>query len=555
MSEFSENKELETVEAQPQENAEPEVNDDDDAFSTVFSAPSEHNDKTVNSNKKRLITIIASFLAVAVLVGGTISIIKLIPEMEDEETASSIFEDITVLDLNGDKFDTLTVKNSQGEFKLYTEQIITTVDSDDTDEETTESSEDTSSDETQTSTAWRVEGVETSKLSNTTVTSIVSAAASVTAKREITTKSASDCGFDEPQLEIAISSTQVGNYTILVGDASPDGTGTYLKLADKDNIYIVDDSAISVFEFNLLDLADKTALSTVSFSADTTGKVDENGRILYFDDLTFSGKNFPETVTIINNTDTSDSGALMPYLITTPIERYADGEALNDPLTMFASEISVTGIYSYDITDKAMAAVGLDNPDIVVTLTVEGESKWFKISKVDDSYCAVIRDDSQMIYKVTLANFPVLEYETEDFYSSWVTLYSINDLSSMDITVDGEEYNFDIASEEDEDGSTSYTIHCNDALITTEYFQTFYQSFVALDCTNYTVSELSAAADCTVIFTFNDGSKSELEFRKASETAYQYRLDGMDMGKVTSSAYNKVIKNLRLVAENKEPSL
>ncbi len=554
MSEFSENKELETAEAEPQENAQPAVNDNDDAFSTIFSAPAEHNDKAVNSNKKRLITIIASFLAVAVLVGGTISIIKLIPEMEDEETSSSVFEDITVLDLNSDKFDTLTVKNSQGEFKLYTEQLTTNADSsDESSQEADENSEETSSAETKTSTAWRVEGVETSKLSNTTVTSIVSAAASVTAKREITTKSASDCGFDEPQFEITISSTQVGNYTILVGAASPDGTGTYLKLADKDNIYIVDDSAVSVFEFNLLDLADKTSLSAVSFSADTTGKVDENGRILYFDSLTFEGKNFPETVTVINNTDESDSGSLMPYIITTPIERYAEAEALSAPLDMFSSEISVMGIYSYDITEQSMAAVGLDNPDIFVTLTVEGESKWFKVSKVDDSYCAVIRDDSQMIYKVTLANFPVLEYKTEDLYSTWVTLYSINDLSGMDITVEGEKYNFDIASEEDEDGKTTYTIHCNDELITTEYFQSFYQNFLDLDCSDYTVSEISAAADCTVKFTFNDGSKSELEFRKSSETSYQYRLDGMDMGKVTSSAYNKVIKNLKLVAENKEP--
>ena len=545
MSEFSDNKELETVDVQQQESVEPETNYNDDDFSTIFSAPQEHNDKNVNSNKKRLIAILASFLAVAVLVGGTISIIKFIPEMESGETSSSVFEDITVLDLNSDKFDTLTVKNSQGEFKLYTEQLAVTADD----------SEDAESAEPQTSTAWRVEGVETSKLSNTTVTSIVSAAASVTAKREITTKSASECGFDKPRFEITISSAQVGNYTILVGSASPDGTGIYLKLADKDNIYIVEDSSVSVFEFNLLDLADKTALSAVSFSVDTTDYVDTNGKFISFDSLTIEGKNFPEAITIINNTDTSESGSLMPYIIKTPSERYAKSENIEAPVSMFSSTISVVGIYAYDITNESMAATGLDNPDVYVTLTIQGESKWFKISAIDESHCALIRDDSKMIYKVALTNFPILEYKTDDFYSAWVTLYSINDLSGMNITVDGEKYSFDIDSKEDEDKKVSYTIHCNDELITADYFQTFYQNFVALECSDYNLSDISASADCTVEFKFNDGSTSKLEFYKATETAYQYRLDGMNMGKVTSSAYNKVIKNLKLVAENKEPSL
>ena len=41
-----------------------------------------------------------------------------------------------------------------------------------------------------------------------------------------------------------------------------------------------------------------------------------------------------------------------------------------------------------------------------------------------------------------------------------------------------------------------------------------------------------------------------VEFKKASETKYQYSIDGIDMGKINSSALNKILKQVqKLTAE------
>ena len=43
--------------------------------------------------------------------------------------------------------------------------------------------------------------------------------------------------------------------------------------------------------------------------------------------------------------------------------------------------------------------------------------------------------------------------------------------------------------------------------------------------------------------------KTAVEFRKASETKYQYSIDGIDMGKVNSTDLNKILRLVKKVAD------
>lgn len=532
MSEFPEKK---TTENTAEESSSQPVTIEEE--STIFSNPTEHNDKVEKSGKKRLIAIIASLCAVAILVGGTLAIVKLIPEKEDEtqSSSSSVFEEIELVAVDVSAISSVNIKNSNGEFNFYTEELVT-------DEETGE-----------TTVVWRVQDIEASKLSDTKTNEIVSAAASIVAKREIDTKTASECGFDNPRYTVTVNSEKYEGFTIYVGDVSPDGLGSYLMLSTDDRIYVVDDSIVNKFDFDLLSLADTSSLAPVTFSTDTSDKVDSNGNYIYFDHLTFSGKNFPETVTLINNPDDSESAALIPYIVTTPSRRYANAENLSEPMSMFTEAIDVAGVYAYEVNASTLKEFGLDNPDAEVRLTIDGETVFFKIAKVDDNYCAVIRHDSEMIYKTSQLKFPVLECKTEDLYSSWVSMNSINEIDKFMVNVGDTVYDFDIDTTVNEDDTKTYKITLNGKTITTKYFQTFYQGFVGLDCIDFNVTAPTAQESASFNFVFTDGRQSTISFYKATETKYQYRIDGMDMGMVASSSYNKIIKNLALLAEDKQP--
>lgn len=538
MSDFFEEKHNELDQAVSADDTVSEIPEISDEESTVFSAPTEHKVKEPKkSGKKRFTSIIAACVAVAVLVGGTIAVVKLIPEMTEEETPSSVFEDIAVVDTDSTAFKNVTITNGNGEFKFVTQQITST----------------NENGETETTDYWAVEGIDISKLSNTTMNNIIASAASVTAIREIDTKTASECGFDNPKIKIAVTSDAVDPYTVLIGDVSPDGLGSYMMLEGGDKIYVAADSEFSDFDFALLDLADKTSIPTTTFTSDTSDNKSEDGAYAYFDSLTLSGKLFPETVTIINNTAETDSAALVPYLITTPSQRLANADNLTSLIGIFSSEIPVAGCYAFDITDQTLKDFGLDNPDAVVTMTIDGETRSFKVSVVNDDYCAVVYDGAKMIRKVLSSSFGFLTLTTEDLYYKNLFMNSINDITALKLNDSEGEIKFDISYEENEESVKTYHISVDGEEIVAKNFQDFYADFVGIQCSDFTTQDISAKPDGTVTFTFYDGSETVIEFYKANDTQYQYRIDGIDMGKITSSAFNKMIKNIRSVAAGEQP--
>ena len=539
MSDFFENNQ-EIKEQLPDDSTVNEVSLEEtiEEESTVFSSPIEHKDKAPkNANKKRLVSIVAACLAVAILIGGTISVIKLIPELKDDEVASSVFEDISLIDKDSSTFTSVKVTNTNGTFEFIKKEITTT-----TDEGKTEAKS-----------YWGVEEIDISKMSTDYMNSVISSAASITATREITTKTKAECGLEKPPISVSVEDATNGSFGFAIGDQSPDGLGYYFALDGSDKIYVVPASEFSDFEFKLIDLSDKTAIPSTMFTTDTSENKEEDGTYAYFDSLTVSGKLYGDTIiTIENNKANGASAEVTPYIITTPTKRYAKTENLTSLINLFSNSTVVSGNYAFDVNDKIIKEFGLDNPDAVVTLTINGESKYFKISLVDDTYCAVIYDGATMIRKANISSFPFLSLNTEDFYNENPFMYSLTDLSALKL-VDGEEkIKFDISYTEDESETKTFHILANGKEIVASDFQNFYADFVATQCNSFEVKETSDKPVSTITFTFNSGSKTVVKFYKISETEYQYSVDDTPMGRVTSSAYKKILRNIKAQAKTAE---
>ena len=535
MSDFSENK---------QNELEPHITDDtvsnvdtektEAEESTVFSAPVEHKDKAPkNTNKKRLISIIAACLSVAILIGGTIAVIKLIPELKEDEITGQAFEDIAVLDRDSSTFTAVNITNTNGTFKFITKQITAT----------------NENNESETTTYWGVEDIDISKMSTDAMNSVISSAASITAIREIDTKAKEECGFDDPRIKVSVEDDTNGSFGFTVGDPSTDGLGYYFIMDDSDTIYVVPSDELSDFQFKLVDLADKTAIPATTFDTDTSENKAEDGSYAYFDSLTLAGTLYSDTVTIENNKEDGSSAEVIPYIITTPTKRYGNTENISNLISLFSATVNVAGNYAFDINDQTLKEFGLDNPDAVLTMTINGESKTFKISLVDSEYCAVIYDGATMIRKVTASSFAFLSQKSEDFYNKHPFMYSINDISGLEL-VDGEDIvKFDISYTEDSDSNITYDVKVNGTQIVASDFQTFYADFVGTQCSNFTVVDTSEEALSSVKFTFHTGSVVTIDFYKINETEYQYSVNDAPMGRITSAAYKKMIRNVKAQAE------
>lgn len=510
----------------------PEVQDEE---STVFSAPLEHKDhKSSKSNlKKKIISIASACLAVVILIVGTLLIKNNFEEIKQGEAPDDAFEDITILDRDSSTFTAVDITNDNGNFKFETKQIVATNDDG----------------ESQSENYWTVDNLDITKLSSSTVNDIITNAASITASFEIDTKTKEQCGFNEPIIKVSVTDSKNGNFAFSVGDESPDGLGYYFSFDDSDKIYVVPTSELASFHFELIDLTDKTAIPITLYDTDTSANKLADGSYGYFDSITLSGSLFPDTITFINNPDKNSTAEIVPYLITTPKNLTAQKENVATLLTLFSKTINVAGNYSVDVSDESLKEFGLDEPDAVVTMTINGEGKTFKFSKVDDEFCAVVYDGAIMIRKVTLESFAFLSLKPEDFFYSQPFMCSMNDVSSIEFVENENRIKIDLSYTEDADEVKTFSAKVNGKEIPIGDFQNFHEMFVDIRCSGYDVTDPTADAVSSLTISFHEGEAKTIDFYSASAIEYQFSINDEHIGKITSSSYQKMVRNFKELLE------
>lgn len=522
MSEFQENLDLEKEIAATEDSEELE--------STIFSNPEEHTEKKKKHSKKGFIIKIASaFLAVAILAGGTFAVVKLIPEKQPEQ-GEDIKTSIAVLSNLSKTVAEVNVLNKNGEFKLYpTKEVIN-------DKKTT---------------VWHLDGIDASLTESDTISSIANNAISLSASREVDPKNRplSDFGLDNPIATATVKfSDGTEGYSVSIGKVSPDNSGTYIKVSNNDKVYVVDSHITDAFTFEAIDLGSAQPFAPATFEGDISSYVDESGVLKSFDSITVSGKNFPQKLTIepyVNDIRTT----VVSYIITTPHFRYADNADLL--LSPFSNGISVAGSYSFDMSQENLKKYGLDNPDLIISISINSQVKTFKLSKVDDNYFAVINEDSKQIKKVAVTSLTVANIKTETFYNKWISMEPIKEISNYTVITEGKTYNFDIKYLPD-DEENEYVVTHNGKKLTARNFQSFYGDFSILKCVDFENDTVSGEPAAVVKYKFTlQGDEVKIEFYKVSETKYQCFKNGVSLGRISSLNYNKFIKSVKAISEDK----
>lgn len=511
-------------------NTEAESGED---FSTVFSDPAEHRKIAADVSKKRnWPKVVAGALAAVLLITGTVLVIKLIPEKEDESTASEGLQSITVLDLDSDDFKTVTVTNEKGTFKFYSEIVK---------EETTSSSSSSSSSATET-VEWYLDGYDKELISTTKANNAPDAVASIDASRKITEKTAAECGLESPAIKVDVVTNDEGEFSVLLGGESPDKSGYYLKLSSSEDIYLVESTLVEDLTFDAEFFASDDAIPGIA-ATDKLADYGTDGVLSTFDSLILIGKDYEETVVIQPNTDELTS-QFYAYKVISPTKCLANN--VDELFTIFSSGLATEGAYSYELNEESLTKFGLLDPDFSATILLGEYTVTYLFALQEDGYYAVACDLSPLIKKVSADSVPFASRKETDFYHSWVAFNALKDLKKLTIKTPEKEYAFDIEAKTDENDSTTFTIGYNGETMETQPFQDFYQELISLTCSDFTVEANDSEPVYTLVFDYNDeiGGSNVIEFRKASETKYQYRTDGVDMGKVTSASLKKIIRSL-----------
>lgn len=537
MSDFFENKDLEL---QPTVEESTDTNE-----STIFSTPAEHKLKAPKNNaKKKILAIVAAVLSVSILVTGGLLIKKFIPEKEtDALPTQSVGNNINVItgevEPPKDEFATtltntqdisrVSISNTYGEFLFMPVQSTSSV-------------------------YWTVSGVDPDKTDTSKISSKVSSAASIYALRTVE-KTDEECGLTNPKTKVVVTKTDNSSYTLLIGDNSTDNMGQYVKVEGRDTIYVVTEDFLEPFEFDILDLSDISAIPKTLFNSDTTGNQAEDGTYAYFDSLTMSGKLYPQTITINNNTGKTKTDEIVPYLVTTPVKRYANSEALAPLVNIFSKDTDIVGNCAMEITDETLKQFGLDDPDVILTMTINGESKTFKFAKLSGDYagyCAIVYDGAKMIRMGSTSDFEFLTSSTQTYYYKSLFMVSVEDINSLTIKTADENLKFDIQINDGSlDTNSPYIAKYNGKNVT-KGFRGYYSDFTCVQCSNFEITEISAEPDATITFDLEDVEDTVVTLYNVNANEYQYSINGIAMGRIPSSEYNKIIKNFKTISQGKE---
>ncbi len=499
---------------------------ENEEFSTVFADPMAHKEVKTKS-KKLLPKILAGVLALAVLIGGTVAVVKLIPVFEEEEESVSTPETITVKEIDTDDVATVSVTNSGGTLGFYSE---------------TETAESDTESETEETVSWYIKQIDKDLTDSSAIEYCLGYLTEISSTRKITEKTAEECGFSSPNVTAVVNLKDGSAYTVLIGDKSPDNSGYYLKLEDEDIIYLVSENIYAALEFEALDFADTSVIA--GFDSEENEDSDcfsDDGTLISFDRLTVSGKNYPETIEIVPN-DYEEISEYYAFIVKSPQKRLASTD-VEQVLSLFQSGITPSGAYSYEVTSASLKNFGLDQPDVMLKMEVGSSSITYKMSLQSDGNYAVISDSSRLIYMVAYSSLStVAEYETTDYYLPTIFLTNISTISNFTVNAGEKSYSFDIEKNEDEGAEEDYTITINGEKLVAENFQNFYANCVSIQTKDYINDNLTSSPDVSFVMTLKEGGTSTVEFTKVSNTRYQCKLDGVGMGRVTASDLDYIIK-------------
>lgn len=496
--------------------------------STVFSDPTLHRETADNVKKKsRVKVIVASITAVAVLAGGAFAVSYFI-EPPEPEVIGSQAEGVTILELKEADVKSCTVTNKLGSYKLTNE--------------TTKSGE-------YDICKWYVEGIEKAHIDTTKTAKVIDAVLKLTSNREVTKLTAEECGFENPQSLVQIEKNNGEIITLTIGDGSFDSTGDYVRLSTADKFYVLSSEVrtainVSVLSFAATDVTPTFPTKDVS----STYKSDE-GVLAAFDKLVISGNKFPKNIVLEKNNDAS-TNTVAPYMVTSPIKHFAQNQ--DGIISMFATGLTPVGAYAFDVNAETLAQFGFNNPDMQFTMTVEDETVTYKFALQNDGNYAVVSDGMTLIAAVSPEDLAFKNFKTEDYYCDWITMVYLGDLKQLSVKTPEKAYQFDITENSADD--KSIVVKYNGQLLDSDNFKNYYSSCIILSAADYEPQKVSGKADYTITYVFNDekGGKQTIEFFKVSETKYQYRINGTDMGKVTSADLKNIINNTERVASGQQ---
>ena len=249
-------------------------------------------------------------------------------------------------------------------------------------------------------------------------------------------------GLTEPECTVNLTAGETKT-TVKLGAYSSLDQQRYVDIGDG-KVYLVADDPLDDYDVELADLIEHDkipALDPASFTVTGAVELDaaytEEGDSYCAEDVYFTADGLP-----------------------------LDTDRVEDWLDRFES-LSLTDYVTYNVTDEELAAYGLDEPDLTVTVTPkEGDPVTFELSEVipedaesEEETKAYIRfNGSQIIYSIAPGDYTVISQAAyDDLRHRELFTPEFESVTAIDVTLEGAAYPFVLTENEEGDSVWTYS--------------------------------------------------------------------------------------------------
>lgn len=492
--------------------------------STIFSAP--QNDEEPPKSAGRLKKVLLALLVLVLLVGAAFAVGFLIPEKDPDEGASDLtVEEFALLDQDSAAYTSVELVNSSETIEFVA------------------SSKDDA-------TVWLIPDIDAELLDTDATASAINAFLGLRYTRELEPSADVDYGFDRPVYTVTFRSAD-NTLTLTVGNLSPDSSGRYVSLSDRQKVYFVRADAFSSFDKVSTDFA--LAGSVTPLTGDSADYYTD-GTLTTFDRIVISGASLDDTYTFEPNKDEGDT-AFYQYRIVSPVSRPADDESTQAIFNLFAQGVSGSGVYSYTASAEQLAAYGLDKPDFTAAIYAGNDSKTIRAKLQPDGDYAVTADGLKPVLRVAASALSPASFAPTEYYNTFFFIESLLNADTLTVSSPQESYTFSVELTYDEERQTNdiAAVTVDGRAVTAEYVQDYYAFLIGIQAVEYrTVDTGGQTPDATVTITHHDGSPATVvRYFKVSEGRYQVEVNGTPLGMISASNFRNIVKYAANAAQDK----
>lgn len=362
---------------------------------------------------------------------------------------------------------------------------------------------------------WTVEGYESSDLMQDKLVYSVNAIAFPYGRCIAdTAENMQDYGLDQPGTRIMIRSSE-GELTLCLGNQAPSSAGIYGMKEGEDQIWLLTNSFFTDVPNTPLEYISLEVIPELA--ADPTSEEARNPEWLLW-----SGAEREVPVKLAFGEESGTYELLEPSQRSLPYNKELD--------EMIASIYNLTAesVAAYDAESEEYEKYGLAEGYSSMELgwrDTGGREEQCKLtlSKPENGYCYLCRDDSDIIWRVKEDAVPWYDLQYEDLFTTLIFLPDIGELSKIIVSGSGRQEEYLIDAEMD------HYVTGDGESVDSDRFKKLYQTLIGLPAEEYTQTRPDEEAEVflTVTYQYTDGRPDDVMELVEGEPLRMYmRLNG-----------------------------